>query len=161
MLTQSLSSRELFKSENFVPRALDEESELHHTNSRLSLRLTRNTTHLSEISRIILGIRDDRGLDAEQYASYQGNMEPEANLVRQLNSAPDGIIEDENKELPKDGDGKESLESETDHTLDGPFAFCRLLSFLQTYPFLLLQLLVLRSYHEFDKLLICSLKHHS
>ncbi|QBM90591.1 Nitrate/nitrite transporter NarK [Metschnikowia aff. pulcherrima] len=123
MLTQSLSSRELFKSENFVPRALDEESELHHTNSRLSLRLTRNTTHLSEISRIILGIRDDRGLDAEQYASYQGNMEPEANLVRQLNSAPNGIIEDENKELPKDENGKNSVQSESDHPLDGPFAF--------------------------------------
>ncbi|OBA19536.1 MFS general substrate transporter [Metschnikowia bicuspidata var. bicuspidata NRRL YB-4993] len=111
MLAHSLTSLELFKTENYVPQALDDHDGLHKVvskNSSKSLRLTRNPTHLSEISRIILGIRDDRDLDSEQYESYCNNMEPEALLAKQLECVPS-----------KD----ETHLEKSDHPVDGAFAF--------------------------------------
>lgn len=125
MLTHSLTSLELDKPELYIPRALDGESEIHRVSSRTSsksLRLSRNHSHVSELSRIILGIRDDRGLDQQQHDLYIQHMEPEAVLAKELSAAPN----QEQKQLETGDEPLDSTEGEglkQDHPVDGIFAF--------------------------------------
>ncbi|GEQ67415.1 hypothetical protein JCM33374_g1080 [Metschnikowia sp. JCM 33374] len=126
MSTPSLTSFESCKSESYVPRALNEDAEIHRVSSRgssKSSRLVKHHTHVSEVSRIISGIRDDRDLDAAQYESYRNNMEPEALLARQLTSI--GAVS-EHPQRPQEENDVEEKEAESlkkDHPIDGLFAF--------------------------------------
>lgn len=82
----------------------------------LSLRLSRNPTNVSELTRIITGIKDDLQIDNEDLESYKDRF-PEQKLAELLEissryAGSEALSESEN-----------ASQETKDHPIDGPFAF--------------------------------------
>lgn len=117
-MSESLSTLELLKSNDYNPQPLNENAVLTRLDTQtLDKSLSRHATNLSEISRIISGIRDDRELDHEQ--EYKAHFEAEESLMRRLSLVSGAANDGEKSDLDETTD--EACDS--DHPIDGRFAF--------------------------------------
>lgn len=113
MLISPTSSLGLTKSEdlNYDPQPFAEQKSVHSQ----SFSLSRKSTNVSELSKIVTAIKDDHEQDNEELEDYR-NRFPEQILVEQLE------ISSKPAESEKGGDDA-SEETMEDHPVDGLFAF--------------------------------------
>lgn len=104
------------KSDDFVPQPLN--ASLDTTSITLATQpLSRSHTDLSELGRILTGIKDDIDLDLEHADSYRSHAVPEESLMKQLLKV--GCTED----AVSDHELLLSEPEKEDHPVDGPYAF--------------------------------------
>lgn len=112
MLNHLATSLELAKSEqsDFVPQQLN--AEVFN-----SPPLSRNSTNVSELYRIITALRDDHEQDVAEFELYKSRPAPEEALIQQL----DLVSLRHDSDL--DSQVEEEKLGENDHPIDGLFAF--------------------------------------
>lgn len=96
--------------DDFVPQPLD-------SGHLDSAPLSRKSTNVSEVSRILTALRDDLDQDVAEFQLYKSRPAAEEALIQQLELvSPNGEIEETELQLPKEA-------NDNDHPVDGLFAF--------------------------------------
>lgn len=87
--------------------------------------LSRHSTNVSELSRILSAIRDDRDLDTVEYSDYRNRQAPEEQLVQQLDLVELRLERTDDMEADSQVTDVEKVASaaDDDFPLDGKFAF--------------------------------------